>query len=455
MSRNVHSPLIQPIFDEPVFNEGIPSRDPTQFKQTHPSDKQLYKQIQDLLKKDVVSFNPSRGKPEDLFAAYWPQVAKGIQTAKQIVFHSIGDSGASNVKKYPNELRVSDQLTADFHTSNPGDRPAFLYHLGDVVYDFGEAQYYYDQFYEPYRDYAAPIFAIPGNHDSFIVPGTAAGKEPLETFTRNFCAKAPAVTSEAGSLHRTAMTHPGVYFTLDAPFVRIIGLFSNSLEDPGVISSEGGKWKAVPDVQLEFLTAQLKNIKTTGYKGAVLLATHHPAFSFAPQKNAAGTGGKHSGNSVMLQEIDKICKAVGVYPHAFLSGHAHNYQRYTRTVNFAGSTYHVPFIVCGDGGHNANPLVRAKKGQSPQEPRTPTDVSYLDTTTQSRTLVLERYDDRNYGYLRITVDEEQLHISFHNVGTAGPAQSRVDMVTVELQSHTIPSIGKHGRTGLSPKRGRK
>ena len=33
----------------------------------------------------------------------------------------------------------------------------------------------------------------------------------------------------------------------------------------------------------------------------------------------------------MLAQIDKICTSVGVWPHAFLSGHAHNYQRFTRT----------------------------------------------------------------------------------------------------------------------------
>ena len=43
--------------------------------------------------------------------------------------------------------------------------PSFFYHLGDVVYNFGEAAYYYDQFYEPYRNYPAPILGIPGNHD--------------------------------------------------------------------------------------------------------------------------------------------------------------------------------------------------------------------------------------------------------------------------------------------------
>ena len=46
-----------------------------------------------------------------------------------------------------------------------------LLHLGDVVYDFGEATYDYNKFYDPFRNYPDPIFATPGNHDSSIVPG--------------------------------------------------------------------------------------------------------------------------------------------------------------------------------------------------------------------------------------------------------------------------------------------
>jgi hypothetical protein len=97
---------------------------------------------------------------------------------------------------------------------------------------------------------------------------TPAGSEPLTIFCRNFCSKSPVITPEAASLHRTAMIQPGVYFTLDAPFVRVIALFSNSLEDPGVISSERGKWATVPDFQLEYLAAQLKRIKEEKYQGA-------------------------------------------------------------------------------------------------------------------------------------------------------------------------------------------
>ena len=52
-------------------------------------------------------------------------------------------------------------------------------------------------------------------------------------------------------------------------------------------------------------------------------------------------------------------------------------------------------------------------------------------------LLLEKFEDHNYGYLRISVDKEQLRIGFHQVGTTSLAQSRFDMVTVDLASHTM------------------
>src|SRR5208282_814119 len=311
MPRKKNAKLSLPIFSEPVFNEGVPTPDPSQFKNPVTDDKLYTPQLQALLTKDVVPFDQATGKPGDVFplATAWgshgPEIIQSINAAKAITFHMIGDSGASAAKTFPAMIKVSDAVTNDFHTSTAANRPAFLFHLGDIVYNFGESLYYYDQFYEPFRDYPAPIFAIPGNHDSFIVPGTPAGSEPLTIFTRNFCAASTVVTQEAGSLHRTAMTQPGVYFALDAPYVRIIGLFSNSLEDPGVISSENKKWPTVPDFQLAFLTAQLQNIKTSNYAGAVILAVHHPPFSYSPSTGASG--GKHPGNSVMLGQIDAIC----------------------------------------------------------------------------------------------------------------------------------------------------
>jgi Icc-related predicted phosphoesterase len=446
MARAARSRLSQPVFHEPIFGEDGTRPEPTGFSTTHPSDNALYSQIGNLLKKEVVAVPQSRIAANEMFGladaygSHGPQIVKKITDAGKIIFHALGDSGASNSGKYPNQLRVADQVTLDSASSTEPNRAAFLYHLGDIVYNFGEARYYYDQFYEPFRNYAAPIFAIPGNHDSFVVPGTKAGDVPLETFQRNFCSRQNVITAEAGSLHRTAMTQPGVYFTLDAPFVRIIGLFSNALEDPGVISNLSKQWPAVSNVQIEFLRAQLKRIKQEKYPGAVLLATHHPPFSYAPPKGAGGTGGNHAGSTEMLKQIDTVCQEQGVYPHAFLSGHAHNYQRYTRMIKFGGSDIDVPFIVCGDGGHNVNALVRAQRGNPAQEPYSGNDVTYLEgkhPVPKVKQLLLEKFDDSNYGYLRIHVDKQELKIGFHQVGVRSLAQSRFDMVTVKLDEHIM------------------
>ncbi len=434
MPREMNAALPQP-----VFSELVPTQDPAGFT-VPPDDQKLYTGIEGLLKKDVVGFEKSRIPDQELYSlqrAWGPKgadVFKAVQDAGRIIFHAFGDSGAASTRTFPSEIKVADALANDFHASKARDRPAFLYNLGDIVYNFGESAYYYDQFYDPYRDYPAPIFAIPGNHDSFVVPNTRPGEEPLTIFMRNFCAPAPVVTQEAGSLHRTAMTQPGVYFALDAPFVRIIGLFSNSLEDPGVISNEKGKWDKVPRFQLDFLSAQLRKIRTENYKGAVIVAVHHPPFSYAPEKVAPSS--KHIGSSVMLGDIDEICAAEKVYPHAFLSGHAHNYQRFTRTLAFDGREISVPFVVCGNGGHNVSPLVSTRNGQKSSEPRDGADVSYLDRSAfvQTKTLVLNSHDSANFGFLRIVASEKELAIGFHPVT---PKKAGVDMVTVDLASHTV------------------
>ena len=105
---------------------------------------------------------------------------------------------------------------------NPADLPAFLYHLGDVVYSFGEATYYYDQFYDAYRDYPAPIMAIAGNHDGMVAPGSSAGS--LDAFRNNFCASGQPLhtTPEAGGLVCAPPRFSPASISLsEAPFVRV------------------------------------------------------------------------------------------------------------------------------------------------------------------------------------------------------------------------------------------
>ena len=159
--------LPQPIFHEPFFNEDKPSPDPTGFETRHPSDNATYKRIESLLTKDIVEIPSSRIADDEVFGldeaygAHGAEVLAKVKKAVKIIFHSCGDSGASTTRKYADELRVADQVSIDCARSDANNRPAFLFHLGDVVYNFGESRYYYDQFYEPFRAYPAPIFAIP------------------------------------------------------------------------------------------------------------------------------------------------------------------------------------------------------------------------------------------------------------------------------------------------------
>jgi hypothetical protein len=447
--RSSSAVLANPIFGEPVFNEAAEVPSPTGFATFHLSDTQTYKLIEDLLKKQTVDVPSSRLPPDQLYqlatamGARGPDVVRAIKDSGRITFHCLGDSGATTKGIYKKEIAVTDQLTTDAHSSQTSNRPAFLLHLGDVVYSFGEAQYYFDQFYDAFRNYPAPIFAIPGNHDSFVVPdenGNPPAETPLDVFQRNFCSEQPVITPEARSLHRTAMTQPGVFYALDAPFVRILALFSNALEGPGLISSEDGRWPGVSDIQLEFLAKQLQKAKDESYPGALLIAVHHPPFSYTPPPSAGHSGGGHGSSTKMLRDIDRIAKDIGVYPHAFLSGHAHNYQRYTRTVNgFGAEAFDVPYIVCGDGGHHVNKLVQPHRGSAEEEPQNGSDVAYLDHQPAVSTggLLLEKYNDEDFGYLRISADSQHLRIAYHTATDGSLLQSRFDLVTVDLASHTM------------------
>ena len=64
-------------------------------------------------------------------------------------------------------------------------------------------------------------FATPGNHDGMVAPNSKA--KTLAAFIENFCAPTPQRNEQAGELARTAQIQPAVYFTFEAPFVRILG----------------------------------------------------------------------------------------------------------------------------------------------------------------------------------------------------------------------------------------
>lgn len=415
----------------PIFSELHPTEDPTTFKFKHRSDSDAYHAIDELNKTHKLEPMPfptprSGGQEPRLTLSQVfgnNELAKqSVETIvvsnKQIVFHALGDCGSTRGPKSQNE--VVDKMIGDFNESHSMELPQFALLLGDIVYSFGEPEYYYDQFYEPYRNYHAPVLAAAGNHDGMISP--LAHATSLQAYLNNFCAD-PAngyvVTAEAGGLSRTAQIQPGVFFTFEAPFVRILVFYSNTLEDPGVIADPKKKYSTKIGVaQLEFIRAALKRIAKENYAGALLFAHHHPPYA---------VGGQHSSSSEMRQQMDAICAEVGVWPHAVLAGHAHSYQRFTR--HRKEDNTEIPYVICGNGGHNHQKL-HAPDGiplRVPQilNPKTPSD----DEVT------FENYDDDGYGYLRVIVDQKQLRIEYHSSSDTIHSKTPSDSVTIELSSH--------------------
>ena len=151
-----------------------------------------------------------------------------------------------------------------------------------------------------------------------------------------------------------------------------------------MISTEGGVRTTLNDDQLTYLQSALARCKSENFSGAVLVAVHHPPF----------TGGvNHGGSPRMLQDMDDAATKAGFWPHVVLSGHSHNYQRYTRTVAGDDNSLHV---VAGMGGHGAD--CDADHQQRQCYPHTdPRDDGQHPTTGRSTY-------DTHYGYMRVIVN---------------------------------------------------
>jgi len=396
-----------------LFADPAPTPDEASFQVDNDSD-EYYNSVYFEQHKDQVQPVPSpRATPPrlDLASVLDADVLAAVTASGRISFHAVGDTGASESSSIAREAAVADAMVEDLSVA-PASAPAFFFHLGDVVYNFGEGRYYYDQFYEPFRGYDRPIFAIPGNHDGMVF-GNASdtpNTQTLTAFLRNFCAASPGPSPDAAGLVRSTMTQPGVYFTLDAPFVSIVGLYTNVLHGPGVISSQGGNYP-IGDEQLQFLASELKRLKQQragGDRRAIILACHHPPVS---------VDAMHGGGTGLSRDLDTAFSEAGVVPDAVLSGHAHLYQRYTRVHD----DRQIPYLVAGSGGFAAQP---------PQPGVPPAPVTVGDFTLVRDPII-------EFGYLTLTVDmtTESGKLAIRWSGTRGSA----DAVTVDLGSGRIAS----------------
>jgi hypothetical protein len=322
-----------------------------------------------------------------------------IEQVGEIRFHALGDTGVNHAQEAE---QVAEDMATDYNPAAGGLNPAFLFHLGDVIYGPDKEHHYGERFYRPYRHYPGKIIAIPGNHDGEVK--AAADSPSLKDFRANFCAEDATVPQQASGsgIFRETMTLPGVYWMLEAPFVRVIGLYSNLLENPGYLE---GRTEGKPDVsQQTWLEATLRAVGGMEERKALVIATHHPPYSQSG----------HSGSREMHQAILEICNRTKVFPDLFLSAHAHNYQRYIwRGVGGR----QVPYIVAGTGG-----MAPQKVPDATGEPADESGHATYDRALAS------------LGYLFVTVSATQLKTEFWPLGDGHTTP--FDPIVLDLATHT-------------------
>jgi predicted phosphodiesterase len=374
-------------------------------------------------------------------------ITEKLAQAGKLVFHTVGDTGP--IKGDEAIKIIADQMEAQFAHSPKLDHPAtlepdepgrpmpeegdpsFFYHLGDVVYFNGVSTDYPAQFYEPYQFYPARIFAIPGNHDGDNKPRPTdpPDSEPsLEGFFENFCDDQPRHLSA----YRPTMTQPYVYWTLDAPFATIVGLYSNvdgSLDANGVFQQQA--WLRQ---QLEAASADK----------CLILTVHHACFSLDDN---------HGGYPDILAALMDAANASGRWPDIVLSGHVHNYQRFTQVVDRVGQ---IPHLVIGAGGYADTLRAMHKMQRDPERGNAPITEPF---DTDMAGVRLESYNEVDPGFGRITVDDQNLTFEYFACPFEGPVpEDPFDSFTLNWKRKRITASSpgfrpdEHAKTPTHPKR---
>jgi acid phosphatase type 7 len=317
-----------------------------------------------------------------------------------LVFHSVGDTGGVTTSTYIDG--VTRFMECDFTgVPDPADRPSFFYHLGDVVYYDGEGANYWPEFYEPYLTYPAPIVAIPGNHDGDVNPAT--GETSLQAFVRNFCSQSAVISPDNRDAPRRTMTQPNVFWTLNTPLVTIIGMYSNC--------PEGGQ---VGDTQRQWFISELQ---AADKSLPIILAIHHPIYS---------AYGSHPGSTRLKSFLDDCCTRAKRAPDVVLTGHVHDYQRFSAPLY---DKKNVPFIVAGAGGYKQRLHVLGKVFQDAKA------ANKFPIQIQGEPEMLENFNDSDHGYLRITVTKKDITLDY--VTVPDPSTNPKDAVLPPYDSVTV------------------
>jgi hypothetical protein len=327
-----------------------------------------------------------------------------IAQAQAMVFHTVGDTGGVKGTETQEGLAaVMVQQIEDSRANNqPDQEPLFFYHLGDVVYFNGMSTDYPVQFYEPYQNYDAPIFAIAGNHDGDT--RTRTGDVPdyestLFGFMQNFCAPVPQFLFK----HRATMTQPYVYWTLETPLATIVGLYSNvdgDLDAPGTFEQQ--RWFA-------------QQLKDAPPDRALIVAVHHAPYSL---------DSTHGGYGAIGDSLDRAFNTTGRAPDIVLSGHVHNYQRFARTLG----NKRIPYVVAGAGGYADSERAMHRIAKDP----TTSEKITVPFQTSLQDVTLAAYNDTEPGFLRLRVTKSTITGEYYTIDFQDNPKGIRDTFTVSL-----------------------
>ena len=350
-----------------------------------------------------IEIPPVRGDGSfDLADVISQQAVRDIEGHGTLSFHAVGDTGrGANTE----QQQVAEAMARDIDVADHAASPAFLCHLGDIIYGPDKQAHYPEKFYRPYGDYHNAIIAIPGNHD-----GDA---DQLAAYLDNFCQPSPRQPTVAQPFQRFMPNQPGAFWRLKAPFVDLIGLFSNADENIGSLTSAGRN----ANVQVTWVQTTLRAIaqerQANHSRKALIFAIHHPPYNRGLQTGGLG----HPGNQQLLAQLDNACQYAGVWPDAVLSGHSHNYQRYTRSMPVDGRQRIVPYIIAGTGGIGIQETSTAVGAHV-------NGVTYVGGI-------------KAYGYLTVRVSKTQLSIGFTQ--QADSHRAPLNVVTIDLSSGQLIS----------------
>jgi hypothetical protein len=206
------------------------------------------------------------------------------------------------------------------------------------------------------------------------------------------------------------MNLPNVFWTFTTPLTTIIGLFSNVGEAQGEIHQD----------QIDWFRSELKAANPSL---SLIVAVHHPPFSGDTE---------HTGSSAVHKVLFDSFTAVNRYPDLILSGHVHNYQRFTQVVQTPSGKRQIACVVAGAGGYTKLGKLQKIRGQYPSAP-----------LTLENGLSLDQYDHDNFGFARIEVTKSQIVGTYYSdrfVPGSDPSAKQADKFAIDLAHHTVKTM---------------